>query len=134
MSTQRSIRTYLKRGILVFAFLLIACYALFETRHLLLGPVISIEYPENGSTVADAFLELRANTKNVAQVSLNDRPVYINSKGHLKESLLLSHGYNIIYIKAEDRFGRSTEQKLEILVQPVPETASSSPRRKASST
>lgn len=109
-------RAYLIRGLITGSVLIIALYALFEFRHLIAGPVIAIEYPLSGALVTEPLIELRGQTKNVAHLKLNDRQIYVDSEGTLKEPLLLSPGENIIRLEAKDRFGNSVEQILEVLV------------------
>ena len=118
MSVEKSARTYLYRTLIILGILSIVFYALFELRHLIAGPVISIEYPASGATLIESLIELRGKTQNVAYLSLNDRPIYVDSKGQVREPLLLSDGYNVIRIKAKDRFGRQAEERLELLVEP----------------
>jgi len=116
MTKDTPARVYAIRSLLLGGVLLIAAYCLFEFRHLILGPVISLEYPHNGLSVTDPLIELRGTTKNVAHLTLNDRQIFVDSKGNLSESLLLSRGPNIIRLKAEDRFGHEVEHVVEIIV------------------
>jgi len=109
-------RVYLIRSSIAAVVLIIALYALFEFRHLITGPVIAIEYPLSGALVTEPLIELRGHTKNVAHLKLNDRQIYVDSEGNLREPLLLSAGENIIRLEAKDRFGNSVEQILEVLV------------------
>lgn len=98
------------------AMLLVLAYTLFEMRHLIRGPMITIEYPASGSVVTDSLIELKGKTKNVTRVSLNDRPIFVDASGNLYEELLLANGYNLIRIWASDRFGRSTAEELQIIL------------------
>jgi hypothetical protein len=50
-------------------------------------------------------------------MSLYDRPLYTDIKGNFSEKLLLSPGYNIIKIVAEDKFGSKTEERVEVILQ-----------------
>ena len=53
--------------------------------------------------------------KNIKDISLNDRKIFIDEQGNFKEQLLLSYGYNVFKIKANDKFGRSVEKIVEII-------------------
>lgn len=114
--TEKNARTYLLRALLCAAVLSIALYALFELRHLIAGPVITIAYPEDGATISGALVEVRGTAHNVTHLTLNDRQVFVDSKGNLREPVLLSEGYNVLLIRAQDRFGRSTQELLKVLV------------------
>ena len=46
---------------------------------------------------------------------MNDRKIFIDQQGNFKEKILLSYGYNIITMKANDKFGRNTKKKLELI-------------------
>lgn len=124
--SERNARTYLIRGTFAVAVLLIALYTLFELRHLIAGPVVALSYPQNGATVADPLIEITGTTRNVARLTLNDRQIFVDSKGTLRESLLLASGYNVLRIEARDRFGRTVMRTLEVVV--VETTASTTAR------
>lgn len=82
------------------------------------GPSINITSPENGATVESPLLFVNADTKYIAFITMNDRQIYIDENGRLSEQLLLQNGYNIISIKATDRFGRKVEKRLELFYKP----------------
>ena len=113
---ERNARTYLIRGTFAVVVLLIALYTIFELRHLIAGPIIALSYPLNGMTVADPLIEIAGSTKNVTHLTLNDRQIFVDSKGELRESLLLASGYNVLRIEARDRFGRKVTHTLEVVV------------------
>ena len=46
---------------------------------------------------------------------MNDRQMFTDEEGEFSEKLLLSYGYNIITVKAKDRFGRETKKTLELI-------------------
>jgi hypothetical protein len=92
-------------------------YALFQGQDLIIGPRISIIYPPNGMVATTSLLTLTGHVKNVAFITLNDRPIYTDSKGTIKESLLLPRGYTMMVIQAKDRFGKTTEKRLELYYQ-----------------
>ncbi|NQV93192.1 hypothetical protein HQ403_01705 [Candidatus Kaiserbacteria bacterium] len=82
---------------------------------LVTGPVISISEPKDGVVVTSSRTEVYGTTKNISSISLNDREIFIDESGAFKEKLLLSPGYNIITVRAEDKFGRKTENVLELV-------------------
>lgn len=93
-------------------------YALFQSRYLIEGPRIAIESPPHNATVHAPFALIEGHGRNIAHISLNDRSIFIDERGNFSESLLLAPGYNIITVKAADRFGRETQEVLEIVYQP----------------
>jgi len=105
-------RAYIIAFSITFFVIALLGYAIFEARYLILGPKITTISPSQGfmSDIAPFFVEGRA--QNIVRISLNDRPIFVDEEGHFKEKLLLQKGYTIMTLRAEDRFGRSTEEFL----------------------
>ncbi len=124
----------IKGGIAVFIALIVIGYAYFATKDYIAGPQISITSPLNGSTVSNPLIEVVGTTKNISFISLNDRPIFVDEKGNFKEKLLLYPGYNIMSVKAEDRYKRTVEKTIELILTPQegggnknPETSQKNP-------
>ena len=90
-----------------------AGYGLFETRDLIAGPVIVIEKPENGAVFSDSLIEINGTARNITSISFNGRQIFVDEEGRFSETLLLSYGYNIMTLSAEDKFGRTVSKTLE---------------------
>jgi hypothetical protein len=105
----------LKEMAVIAFFLLIAVYALFQARFLILGPRITIDRPANGMLVTENVIIVEGRAQNIAYISMNGRPIFIDSKGNWSEKYVVSIGLNIITIKAKDRFGRETEKELRVV-------------------
>src|SRR5688500_16342132 len=97
----------------VAAIVILYAYNRFEG--FLAGPSIEIDSPPNGSTVNTVLLTLEGIAKQVAFITLNDRQIFVNEEGAIYEQMLLFPGYNIISLKATDRFGRKIEKRLELI-------------------
>ena len=91
-------------------------YTYFQTKNIIIGPVIIITSPHNGSTLETPVIDVIGMTKNISHITLNDRKIFVDEGGSFSEKLLLSPGYNIITIQAEDKFGRKTKKVLELVV------------------
>ncbi len=94
-------------------------YATYRSQNLVRGPIIEITYPAANAaiTLADGQpLIIEGNIRNSSAVTLNDRKIYLNEKGDFREQLLLSKGYAIITVKAEDRYKRVTQKTLELMI------------------
>lgn len=96
--------------------LFIALYGLFASKDLLLGPKLVVLSPKTGQTMTDSFVEVKGSAKRIAKIYLNGRQIFTDDAGNWDESLLLSYGYNIITVSAEDRFGRTVIKKLELVL------------------
>lgn len=105
-------------GVSVCSFLVLI-YIFYQGRSIIEGPIISIQSPINGAMLASSLVEVRGISQNIAHISLNDRPIFIDEEGFFKEKILLSSGYNIIKLKGQDKFGRSKEQFLELIYRDI---------------
>lgn len=109
-------------GLVVFLLVVsgISGYAYFQSRDFLRGPQVTITSPKNGETVEKPVVVIEGATQHVAYISLNDGTIFIDSQGLFKEKLLLLPGYNILTIKAEDRFGKKVKKTLELVYKEPP--------------
>ncbi|MES2214136.1 MAG: hypothetical protein V4465_01970 [Patescibacteria group bacterium] len=96
-------------------FLLLVAYSLFQARFLILGPSIRIDSPADGATVPTPVVRVTGNAQNIAYISLDDRPIFIDAKGNFSEKLIAAPGLDIITLRARDRFGRSTEKQIRVV-------------------
>ncbi len=79
------------------------------------GPKITVTSPPNGAAVSESLISIDGQAKNTKIITLNDRPIVVDEKGNFSEKILLSYGYNVLELKAEDKFGKKTEQELQIV-------------------
>ncbi len=89
----------------------------FQSKEFLAGPSIVITSPQNGATLSSSLLHVDGVAKRVSFITLNDRQIYVDETGKISEELLLQYGYNIISLKATDRFNRKVEKRLELVYQ-----------------
>lgn len=110
---------YIKLYIKIFAsFLfisLISGYAIYQSRNIVAGPIITISDPENGTTTTQPLVKISGIAKNVKKITLNDRPIDIDEVGNFDERLLLSEGYNILKISGWDKFDKKTEKIIQLV-------------------
>lgn len=115
MTDRHKTRRYIKLLIATTLVVVFVGYTLYEIQKVILGPRVEVLSPKNGSLVSNSFTEIIGNAKNITEISLNDRKIYVDEQGDFKEELLLSYGYNVLVIKAKDKFGRETEKVLEVI-------------------
>lgn len=109
-------RLILKVGsvaLLVFGFF---AYGLYKSKSFIAGPELVVKNPTTGSALPQPATEVAGKVSNVAAVFLNGNQIYTNDKGEFKENLLLAKGYNIIEVRANDKFGRIVKETREIMV------------------
>lgn len=79
-------------------------YGVFNGRNLILGPTIEITYPKDNMETTEKLIAIRGKANNVVFLSLNNRPIFIDTENNFEEKLLLYPGFNIISIYGKDRF------------------------------
>ena len=111
----RTIEANPKLVALYLGLLVIILYVLFQARFVVLGPRIYIYTPVNNDTVASSTIMVTGNAKNVAYITLDDRPIFLDEIGNFSERVITQNGTNFIKIWAKDRFNRATEKTLRIV-------------------
>jgi len=89
-------------------------YGLFQSEKIITGPQITLTSPI-GTNIATDSVSVTGVAKNISAISLDDRPIFVDETGHFDEQLLLYPGYNIIKLKAEDKFGKTVEKDIELV-------------------
>ena len=102
--------------IIVFAVLSIGGYGLFEAGRLIEGPVITIEYPIDGSATSSTGVLIAGEAQNISFLTINDLPSYTDKSGHFSELLSIPPGFTVLTVRAVDRFGRRTAKSVSITV------------------
>lgn len=114
MTNKKDAKDWLKI-IAISAFLLvIIAYSAFQARKLLEGPEITLTSPLASGTTSDQLLNITGVAKNIKEISMNNRPIFIDEQGNFKERMVLMSGYNIIRIEAKDKFNKETTKTIEL--------------------
>lgn len=108
----------LKTFLIILVIFLITVFIFFNSRELLLGIKIRHVNIKDGMTVSENYLEITGVAKNAVKLTLNGREIPINQKGNFRETILLFSGYNVIEIKAQDKFGSEDEKNYKIMFKP----------------
>ncbi|MEI8062057.1 MAG: hypothetical protein WCG97_02055 [bacterium] len=105
------------KTVLVLVFILfIVSYGFYQSKNLIYGPKISLDGSFNSPQVVnDDIIKLSGTAKNIATISLNDRPISVDETGAFDEKVLLFPGYNVIKLFGKDKFGASTEKMIEVI-------------------
>jgi hypothetical protein len=97
----------LRIGFFVLCTVAFIAYLLFQSRHLIRGPIITLD--ESLPTVTtERRLTVLGTTANIVSITLNGRSIFTDESGHFTETVVLENGYSILTIHALDRFGRGT--------------------------
>ncbi len=113
--SRRETKFYLKTIIISLFLICLFGYGAFEIWAYATGPKIIVTSPPNGAAVSESLISIDGQGKNTKEITLNDRPIVVDEAGNFSEKILLSYGYNVLELRAEDRFGKKTEQELQIV-------------------
>jgi hypothetical protein len=94
--------------------LLILAYGFFQGRNLIIGPEIDIATPKNGEDISDPLINITGKATNITRITLNDRQIFVDKQGNFSEKMLIPVGYTIIKLAAHDKFGRTTQELVEL--------------------
>jgi hypothetical protein len=101
-------------GVAVF-FLLIIIYAFFRSKDLIFGvKIINVDIV-NGATVTSPTMEVTGTARNAISLSLDGREISVDQQGNFDETIALLPGYNIISIRAQDKFGHTDEKNYQLI-------------------
>ncbi|MBU6430837.1 MAG: hypothetical protein KGJ58_01535 [Patescibacteria group bacterium] len=109
------VKFYFKIFLAAIFLSLISGYSFYQSRSLVIGPIVTISEPKNGETVNQSLIKIAGDSKNIKKITLDDREINIDETGAFSEKLLLSEGYNIIKVSAWDKFGKKTEKTIEVV-------------------
>lgn len=112
---REKIRNYIKILPIIVGLFTVVSYTIYETRDIIIGPVVDINYPQNGETVISEIINITGETKNTASLMLNGRPIKIDNEGNFEEKIILNNGYNTAIIEANDRLGKKITKKIEVM-------------------
>ncbi len=101
-----------KIALIVF-FVAIIAYAFYESRGMLYGPRIHVE--SSLTTVSDPYVVISGTADRIASLTMNGQPIAVTEDGAFEEPLLLVPGLNRIYLDAKDRYGRESQEIIEIV-------------------
>ncbi|NCN08135.1 hypothetical protein GW944_01005 [Candidatus Parcubacteria bacterium] len=100
----------------ILIFVLLAIYAMYQARFLILGPSVTITSHEDGAVVSGPLITLEGLAKNISWISLNGRQIFTNEKGFWSEKLIVATGTSIMTVRVKDRLGRESEDEIRIIL------------------
>lgn len=106
----------MKKSLALLVILVVAGYGLFEARRLIVGPVLTIESPENGIATSSAAILISGTAKNIAFLTINGRPAFTDEDGKFVERVSAPPGYTVFTVEGKDRFGRESSKRVSISI------------------
>ena len=117
-----NIKKILKITLIAGFFIFIIIYAFFRSHDLLFGVKIkNVELndlgAQRGEILTSPILRVTGNAKNAINLRLNGREISIDQAGNFDETIALLVGYNVVNIKALDKFQYSDEKNYQIMLE-----------------
>ncbi|MGH7249682.1 MAG: hypothetical protein ACREGC_01790, partial [Minisyncoccia bacterium] len=69
----------------------------------------------DGATVSQNVINITGNARNAVSLTLDGREISVDQNGNFNETVALLPGYNIIDIKAQDKFGYVNEKDFRLI-------------------
>lgn len=114
MTRTTSIKKFLKLGLLIGLFSFITIYSIFQTKALAKGVGLTLSGIDDGEMFEAGVLTISGKAVHAKHVSINDKELPVDEEEQFFEELVLSPGYNIITVKAEDKFSKITKNTYHV--------------------
>jgi hypothetical protein len=112
-SKEKKILKNILFGLIIF---IVVSFSVFQSKNLITGPKIKVVSPINGQIAEESLIKVTGITKNISEIKLNGRNIFVDEKGVFNERVLLSYGYNTITLEGKDRFNREIKEELELVL------------------
>lgn len=111
------LRKRLELGLLALLVLLAIGYGAFRAYPLVAGPSIVVYSPADGDYVASTTFEVSGQVKRATRITLQGKPITIDTEGHFSETLVAQPPYTILVLVAQDAYGESVTQSIRVIPQ-----------------
>ncbi len=111
--------SHLLKYVFVILFILILGYAYFEARNVLYGPEIKLDF-NNTLTVHDQKINIAGTVRNVAKLTIEGKEAMIDENNMFSRTILLTKGLNHLTLEAQDKFGKTKKQEINVIYTPKP--------------
>jgi hypothetical protein len=110
----KDLKKILKISLPLLLIIIIGSYTYYKTKDLLKGVALEIHGVSDGESFDNPLVTLTGNAKNATELTMNGRKIFIDKSANFEEKILLIPGYNILAIKAEDKFGKKVEKDYQL--------------------
>ncbi len=117
MSDRRKIKYFIKVWVALGAIAIVLGYGAYRAKDFAEGPTITVDAPQDGRVFSESLVTLSGTAHNLSFLTLNDSKIFTDESGTWSERILLSKGYNVLTLKAQDRFGRTEVNTLQLIYQ-----------------
>lgn len=92
----------------------IGIFSYFKMGFLWKGVQISAHIDQTNTS---PLITIKGNAKNATYLSLNGREIFIDKDGSFSEQVSLLSGLSVVTIDAQDKFGKVSEKKFQVMYQ-----------------
>lgn len=111
------LRKRLELGALSILIILTIGYGLFRAYPLVAGPSITIYNPQDGDYVASSTFEISGQVKRANLITLQGKPITIDTEGYFTETLVAHSPYTILILVARDGYGETVTKTIRVIPQ-----------------
>ena len=108
---RKQLELYLAGFLIVIALL----YGGFRAYPLIAGPKITIYSPKDGEIVASSTFQISGIVFRAKEITIQGRPITIDTEGHFSETLISQEPYTIIVLTAIDNYGARVTKTLRVI-------------------
>jgi hypothetical protein len=117
---QRDAKKILKIILVSIFFIFIVVFAFINSKDLIFGVKVknvTIDgiLAETVTKPTNDVIDIKGITKNAIKLTLNGREISVDKNGNFDENIALQKGYNIITIRAEDKFKNVDEKNYKLI-------------------
>jgi hypothetical protein len=110
---RKSIKWWIGIALCMVLFGAIGVFAYFKTIPLTQG--VQIQAMIDQKDTNSPMIEITGKAKNAVYVALDGREIFIDKDGTFKERVALLPGLGVVTINAEDKFGKTSQKKFELM-------------------
>jgi hypothetical protein len=111
------LRKRLELALLVILVCAALAYGAFRAYPLVAGPSITIYSPGDGEYVASTTFEISGRVLRANIITLQGRPITIDTGGYFTETLVAQAPYTILVLVAQDAYGETVSKTIKVIPQ-----------------
>jgi hypothetical protein len=115
MSGMYDARKRLETYLISFLICIAVLYGIYRAYPLLTGPSIVVTSPYDGEIVGSSTFEVTGTVKRATVITVQGRPITIDTKGAFTETLVASLPYTILVLTATDSYGKTVTKTIRVI-------------------
>lgn len=114
MTPYYDLRKRLELLLIVGLVFIALAYGAFRAYPLIAGPSIEVYSPASGDYVASSTFEVSGQVKRANIITLQGKPITIDTDGHFSETLVAQFPYTILVLVATDQYGETVTKTIHV--------------------